>query len=115
MFPCTGVAECLKEFAPTRTVLGIGYLALLPASIVLTILSARALGVGLTAWALLSIGLSLPNGFDGVGRFTLVLFPVFISAAMILRSRAAFLTVCAVSLPFLLLFFAQFARWRQVL
>jgi hypothetical protein len=32
-----------------------------------------------------------------------------------LRNRAAFLAVCAASLPLLLLFFAQFARWRQVL
>ena len=115
LFPCAGMAECLREFAPTRTLLGAIYLALLPVSLVLTIRSARALGVGLTAWAILSIGMSLPNGFDGVGRFTLVLFPVFISAAMMLRSRAAFLTVCGASLPFLLLFFAQFARWRQVL
>ena len=44
-----------------------------------------------------------------------VLFPVFIATAMLVRSRAAFLTVCAVFLPFLILFFAQFARWKQVL
>jgi hypothetical protein len=115
MFACTGVGDCLREFAPTRTLLGGTYLALLPVSIGLTILSARQLGVGLTAWALLSIGMALPNGFDGVGRFTLVLFPVFISAAMLLRNRALYLGVCVVSVPFLLLFFAQFARWRQVL
>jgi hypothetical protein len=113
--PCSGVAECLKEFAPTRTLLGITYLMLLPSTIVLTVLAARTLGVGLTAWALISILMSLPNGFDGVGRFTVVLFPVFISAAMLLRSRRAFVIACAVCLPFLLLFFAQFARWRQVL
>ena len=59
--------------------------------------------------------MSLPNGFDGVGRFTAVLFPVFISLAMLLRNRAVFVAVCIASLPFLLLFFAQFARWRQVL
>ena len=40
--------------------------------------------------------LSLPNGFDGVGRFTAVLFPVFIALAMLLRTRAAFVAVCAV-------------------
>ena len=62
-----------------------------------------------------SIAMSLPNGFDGVGRFTAVLFPVFIALAMLLRNRAVFVTVCVASVPFLLLFFAQFARWRQVL
>jgi hypothetical protein len=115
IFPCSGVAECLKEFAPTRALLGVTYLVLLPSTIVLTCLAARTIGVGLTAWALISILLSLPNGFDGVGRFTAVLFPVFISAAMLLRSRRAVAIACAVCLPFLLLFFAQFARWRQVL
>jgi len=40
---------------------------------------------------------------------------VFISMALLLRSRAVFVAVCLASLPFLLLFFAQFARWRQVL
>ena len=115
VFPCRGLAECVKEFAPTRTLLGAIYLAMLPASILLTITAARTLGVGLTAWALISIAMALPNGFDGVGRFTAVLFPVFISLAMILRNRAVFVTVCVASVPFLLLFFAQFARWRQVL
>ena len=36
IFPCSGMADCVKEFAPTRTLLGVIYLALLPASIVLT-------------------------------------------------------------------------------
>ena len=115
IFPCGGLAGCVREFAPTRTLLGAAYLVMLPASIVLTIRAARTLGVGPTAWALVSIALSLPNGFDGVGRFTAVLFPVFVSLAMLLRNRAVFVTVCVASVPFLLLFFAQFARWRQVL
>ena len=115
MLACSGVADCIKEFAPTRTLIGASYLALLPITVALTIASARALGVGLTAWTLISIAMSLPNGFDGVGRFTAVLFPVFISLAMRLRSRAVFVAVCIACLPFLLLFFAQFARWRQVL
>ena len=115
IFPCSGIAECVKEFAPTRTLLGVIYLTMLPASIVLTISAARTLGVGPTVWVLMSIALSLPNGFDGVGRFTAVLFPVFIALAMLLRNRAVFVTVCVASVPFLLLFFAQFARWRQVL
>ena len=71
--------------------------------------------MGLTVWALMSIGMGLVNGLDGTGRFTAVLFPVFIGLAMMLRSRTAFLALCAVFVPFLLLFFAQFARWRQVL
>lgn len=115
LFPCSTVADCIREFAPTRALLGVIYLALLPSTIVLTLLAARTLGVGLTAWALISILMSLPNGFDGVGRFTAVLFPVFISMAMLLRSRRAFVIACAACVPFLLLFFAQFARWRQVL
>ena len=115
IFACSGVADCVKEFAPTRALLGASYLALLPVSIGSRLSAARTLGVGLTAWALVSIAMSLPNGFDGVGRFTAVLFPVFISLAMLLRSRAAFVTVCVACVPFLLLFFAQFARWRQVL
>lgn len=115
VFDCAGVAECVREFGPTRHLLGAFYVALLPISIALTLIAARTLGAGLTVWALLSIAMSLPNGFDGVGRFTSVLFPVFISLAMLLRNRAAFVAVCLASLPFLLLFFAQFARWRQVL
>jgi hypothetical protein len=115
IFPCSTAADCVKEFAPTRALLGVLYLLLLPSTIVLTLIAAKTLGVGLTAWALISILMSLPNGFDGVGRFTAVLFPVFISMALLLRSRRALVIACAVCLPFLLLFFAQFARWRQVL
>jgi len=115
IFACSGAADCIREFAPTRALIGASYLLLLPVSIALTIKSARTLGAGLTAWTLISIAMSLPNGFDGVGRFTAVLFPVFISLALLLRSRAVFVAVCLASVPFLLLFFAQFARWRQVL
>jgi hypothetical protein len=115
MLACTGVADCIREFAPTRTLLGVIYLALIPISIALTAASARALGIGLTVWTLLSIVMALPNGFDGVGRFTLVLFPVFIALALRLRDRKIFMFVCVATMPLLLLFFAQFARWRQVL
>ena len=115
IFPCSGVAECVKEFAPTRTLLGVIYLALIPISIGLVVKYARTLGVGLTAWALISIAMALPNGFDGVGRFTVVLFPVFISLALMLKDRRLFVAVCLACVPLLLLFFAQFARWRQVL
>jgi hypothetical protein len=115
IFACSGAADCIKEFAPTRALIGASYLLLLPISIGLTITCARTLGAGLTAWTLISIAMSLPNGFDGVGRFTAVLFPVFVSLALLLRSRAVFVAVCLASVPFLLLFFAQFARWRMVL
>lgn len=115
IFPCSGVLDCVKEFAPTRALLGGIYLVLLPASIALTLSAARTLGAGLTTWTLVSIAMILPNGFDGVGRFVAVLFPVFIALAMRLRTRRAFLIACAVSVPLLLLFFGQFARWRQVL
>jgi hypothetical protein len=115
MFPCASAAECIKEFAPTRTLLGVIYLALIPISIWLVAARAGTLGVGLTTWTLASIAMALPNGFDGVGRFTLVLFPVFIALAMTLRGRRAFVAFCLACLPLLLLFFAQFARWRQVL
>lgn len=115
IFPCNGVAECIKEFAPTRTLLGAIYLTLIPTSIALVLITARALGAGLAAFALASIAMALPNGFDGVGRFTAVLFPVFIAAAMLLRNRKVFAVICLACVPLLLLFFAQFARWRQVL
>lgn len=115
IFNCSGVADCVREFAPTRALLGAIYLALIPISIAVVIAGAKTIGVSATTWALISILLALPNGFDGVGRFTLVLFPFFISLAMLLRRRAVFIATCLASVPLLLLFFAQFARWRQVL
>jgi hypothetical protein len=114
-FACEGVADCLREFEFTRIGLGYWYVALIPLSTASVLYASRTVGVGLTVWALTSIGMGLVNGLDGTGRFTAVLFPVFIGLAMMLRTRAAFLSVCAVFVPFLVLFFAQFARWRQVL
>jgi hypothetical protein len=115
IFAYRNVADWLREFEPTRTMLGYWYVSLVPASVALTLYAARTLGVGLAAWALGSVVMSLPNGLDGVGRFTSVLFPVFIALAMVLRNRGAFVAVCVVFVPFLLLFFTQFARWRMVL
>jgi len=115
IFAYRNPADWLKEFEPTRTLLGYWYLSLLPASVALALYAARTLGVGLSVWALGSVVMSLPNGLDGVGRFTSVLFPVFIALAMLLRRRVAVVAVCAFFVPFLLLFFTQFARWRMVL
>ncbi len=112
---CSGIADCLREFEPTRRSLGVWYVALIPISLGLVLHARRALGVGLTVWVVLSVLMGLVNGLDGTGRFTSVLFPVFIALAMAVRSRAAFAAVCMVFVPYLLLFFAQFARWRQVL
>jgi hypothetical protein len=112
---CTTLANCVKEFDATRQVLGYWYVALPPLSAALVIHARRTLGPGLTVWVLLSVAMALVNGLDGTGRFTAVLFPAFIALAMWLRSRAAFFAVCVACLPFLLLFFAQFARWKMVL
>ena len=115
LFSCGGVGECLREFEPTQKLLGLWYAALVPVSLGLVVYARRALGVGLAVWAILSVLMALVNGLDGTGRFTAVLFPVFIALALLVKSRAAFLAVCAVFVPFLILFFAQFARWKQVL
>ena len=112
---CESLGDCLRNFEPTRKLLGLWYVALVPISLALVMYARRTLGVGLIAWAVLSVLMGLVNGLDGTGRFTSVLFPVFIAMAMLARSRAAFLAVCAVFVPFLILFFAQFARWKQVL
>jgi hypothetical protein len=112
---CGSLGDCLREFEPTRKLLGYWYLALVPTSLALAIYARRTLGVGLTVWAVLSVLMALVNGLDGTGRFTSVLFPVFIALALLTRSRTAFLAVCAAFVPFLCLFFAQFARWKQVL
>ena len=115
LWSCGSVGECLREFESTRILLGYWYLALIPISIALVIYAATTLGVGLSVWVLVSIAMASLNGLDGTGRFTAVLFPVFIALAMLLRSRLAFLGACAAFVPFLILFFAQFARWKQVL
>ena len=115
LFSCSGIGDCLREFEPTRKVLGIWYVALVPFSLALAAYAWRTIGAGLTTWVVLSVLMALVNGLDGTGRFTAVLFPVFIGMALLLRTRAAFLAACAVFIPFLILFFAQFARWKQVL
>lgn len=112
---CGGVAECLREFDTTRHLLGYWYVALIPVSAAAVIYASRTIGVGLSVWALTSIAMAMVNGLDGTGRFTSVLFPAFIGLAMLLRTRATFLAACACFVPFLVLFFAQFARWKQVL
>lgn len=112
---CGSVRDCLLDFETTRLVLGYWYLALIPTTIGLVVYARRTLGVGLIVWVLLSVAMASLNGLDGTGRFTAVLFPAFIALATLLRSRMAFLAVCAAFVPFLILFFAQFARWKPVL
>jgi hypothetical protein len=115
IFACGNLKDCLRDWEMTRSLLGYWYLLLIPANVGLVIYGVRTLGPGLVVWVLTSVAMALPNGLDGLGRFTSVLFPTFIAAAMLLRRRPAFVLVCAAFVPFLLLFFSQFARWRPVL
>ena len=112
---CGNWKDCLRDWEMTRAMLGYWYLVLVPANAALVLYARRELGAGLVVWVLVSMALTLPNGLDGVGRYTAVLFPTFIAAAILLKRRPAFILVCAVFVPFLLLFFSQFARWRPVL
>lgn len=114
-FACGSIRDCLAGFDLTRHVLGAWYLALIPVSLVLVLSATRTLGVGMTFWVMTSVLMAMTNGLDGTGRFTVALFPVFIAAAMRLRTAASAAVVCACFAPFLLLFLFQFARWRPVL
>ena len=112
---CTSLANCVREFDPTRQLLGYWYMVLPPLSIAVVLYARRTLGIGLVVWTVVSVLMALANGLDGTGRFTAVLFPVFIALGMLVRSPATFVGLCAFCIPFLLLFFAQFARWKMVL
>jgi hypothetical protein len=114
-FACASPGDCLREWGMTQALLGYWYVALIPASVVLAVRARRLLGPGLTVWVLVSVAIALPNGLDGMGRFTAVLFPSFLALAALLRNRAAVVAISLTFLPFQLLFFAQFARWRPVL
>jgi hypothetical protein len=115
LWACGNIKDCLRGWDMTRTLLGYWYIALVPMSLFLTWSSARILGVGQCLWVVTSVVMALANGLDGTGRFTAVLFPVFISAAVVIQSRVRVIIVCAFFAPFLLLFMSQFARWRPVL
>lgn len=115
LLACGNIKDCLRGWDLTRKLLGYWYVSLAPACLLLTWSAARVLGVGPCVWVLTSIVMALANGLDGMGRFTAVLFPVFIAAALLIRSRAGLVAVCAFFTPFLLLFMSQFARWRPVL
>jgi hypothetical protein len=115
LLACNNVKDCLRGWDMTRKLLGYWYLGLVPISLMLTWSAARVLGIGQCIWVLTSMAMALMNGLDGMGRFTAVLFPVFIAAGLVVRSRAQLIAVCAGFTPFLLLFMSQFARWRPVL
>jgi hypothetical protein len=114
-FDCRSVRECFGGFELTRHVLGAWYVALIALSLGLVLSAASILGPGLTFWVVGSVLMAMTNGLDGTGRFTVVLFPVFIAAAMRLHRMTSVAAVCAGFVPFLLLFLFQFARWRPVL
>jgi hypothetical protein len=115
VFACGSLRDCFAGFDLTRHLLGAWYLALIPVSVMLVLSAARTLGAGMTFWVVASVLVALTNGLDGTGRFTVALFPVFIAAAMRIRTMPAVAAVCACFAPFLLLFLFQFARWRPVL
>ena len=72
---CPQGRTCLTAWDLTRRLLGCWYLTLIPASALLTLYARRTLGAGLTVWVWLSVVLALPNGLDGMGRFTAVCSP----------------------------------------
>lgn len=116
LFSCGGVRDCLRGWDFTRQLMGIWYLALVPIGIGLAIAARRTIGAGQLVWVVGTYWMALVNGLDGMGRFTSVLFPVFIALALlVVRSRTAVVAVCLAWIPFLLLFLGGFVRWRAVL
>jgi hypothetical protein len=115
LLACSGVADCLRAWLPTRKLAGAWYMSLIPGCVALTLSAARTLGVGLVVWTLGSIAMALVNGLEAMGRFSAVLFPAFIGLALWLKRREAVVAVGAAFVPFLLFFTAQFARWRSIL
>jgi hypothetical protein len=112
---CGSLRSCLQDWDLTRHLLGYWYALLLPLTLALAWCERRTIGVAQTLWVVVSIALAIPNGLDGMGRFTVVLFPIFIAASRLVSNRRALAAAAAVMLPFLLLFACQFARWRPVL
>ena len=112
---CSSFKECFGGFDLTRHILGVWYASLIVASLALVLGTAPLLGASLTFWVVASVLMAMTNGLDGTGRFTVVLFPVFIAAATRLPSARSVAVVCACFVPFLMLFLFQFARWRPVL
>jgi hypothetical protein len=115
LLACGTLQQCLSGWEMTRILLGGWYVALAPATLLLTSSALRAVGPGQTVWVVATVGMALVNGLDGMGRFTAVLFPAFVAAAIQIQSRAGLVAACLLFTPFLLLFTCQFARWRPVL
>lgn len=116
LLSCGGIRDCLRGWDFTRQLMGIWYLALVPLGVGLAIAARRTIGAGLVVWVVGTYVMALVNGLDGMGRFTAVLFPVFIALALfIVRSSATLIAVCLACIPFLLLFLGGFVRWRAVL
>ncbi|MGH9385847.1 MAG: hypothetical protein ACRD2N_16335 [Vicinamibacterales bacterium] len=115
LLSCGGIRDCLRGWDFTRQILGIWYFALVPLGVGLAIAARRTIGAGMVLWVVGTYAMALVNGLDGMGRFTSVLFPVFIALAMfIVRTRVAVAVVSAACVPFLLLFLGGFVRWRAV-
>jgi hypothetical protein len=115
LLSCGAIRECLRGWDFTRQLLGIWYLVLVPLGAALGIAARRTIGPSMVLWVLGTYAMALLNGLDGMGRFTAVLFPVFIALALfVVKSRAALTAVCIACVPFLLLFLGGFVRWRAV-
>ena len=112
---CGSIRDCFARFDLTRHLLGVWYASLIPISLALVLGSAPLVGASPTFWVVASVLMAMTNGLDGTGRFTVVLFPVFIAAAARLHGMRSVAVVCACFFPFLMLFLFQFARWRPVL
>jgi high-affinity nickel permease len=90
------------------------YLGLIPVALALGVHAWRHFGTAYGVFTIASLTVAALSGMAGMGRYILVLFPIFMSAGMLLRNRIAFVAVCAACLPFLVWFADEFAHWRNI-
>src|SRR5262249_38715912 len=96
------------------------FLLLFPAALALLVVAWDCLPVAEALFATGATGLVLLSGhatgpgLDGTGRHLMTVFPLFLSAGVVLRRHGALLAVCAVFLPFLLWFTYLFSHWKPV-
>lgn len=99
---------------PAYWIVTVWVMAIITGGAALAAMAWRRLGAGYALFAAVALASAAFTGLPGVGRYSSVLFPLFMVAATLARGRLVFGVVLGLFAVFLVLFTYFFAHWNPI-
>ena len=104
----------LVSGAFVRAPMDLFHIGLSVVALILLVVAWRRLSIAHVIWAIVCVVISFLNGWGGMGRYLLPIFPVFIAVPLLIKRENVLTSIAYVSVLFMALFAVMYSHWYWV-